>query len=42
MTVDLECVRERKMLVRERSRKQTCSAKVAKDDIVCEDVYFHM
>ena len=31
--VDLECLRERKMLVRERSRKQKCSAKVAKDDV---------
>ena len=31
--VDLECPRERKMLVRERSRKQKCSAKVAKDGI---------
>ena len=32
MRVDLECLRERKMLLRERLRKQTCSAKVAKDD----------
>ena len=32
MRVDLECLRERKMLLRERLRKQMCSAKVAKDD----------
>ena len=31
--VDLECPRERKMLVRERSRKQKCFAKVAEDDM---------